>query len=52
MIVKGNAEPLPSLLVIDENDWVSERVGAEDNQGGFVWWRNFNAMGSNVLKAG
>jgi len=40
------------LLVIDENDWVSKWVGAEDNQGGFVRWRYFNAIGSDVLKAG
>jgi hypothetical protein len=52
MIVKGDSKPFSALLVIDENDWVSERVGAEDNQGGFVWWHNFNAMGSDVLKAG
>jgi hypothetical protein len=33
---QGDAEPLLSFLVIDENDWVSKWVGAEDNQSEFV----------------
>jgi hypothetical protein len=44
--------PLPSFLVVDEDDWVSEGVGAEDNQGGFVGWRDLHSLGTEVLKAG
>jgi hypothetical protein len=32
------------LLVVDEDDRVSERVGAEDDQGGFVQWRYLDAL--------
>jgi hypothetical protein len=52
IFVKGDAEPLPSFLVIDEDDGVSEGVGAEDNQGGFVGWRDLHSLGTEVLKAG
>jgi hypothetical protein len=31
-------------LVVDKDDWVSERIGAEDNQGEFVRWRYLDAL--------
>jgi hypothetical protein len=39
-------------LVVDKDDWVSERVGAEDNQGGFVRWRYLDALGGKVFPTG
>jgi hypothetical protein len=41
---RQDAEPLSASLVVDKNDWVSEWVGAEDDQGRFVRWRYLDAL--------
>ena len=39
-------------MVVDEDDGVSEGVGAEDDQGGLVGRRDLHSLGTEVLKAG
>jgi hypothetical protein len=51
MIVKGDSKPFPTMLVIDEHDWVTKRVCAEDNKGWLVNRTNFKPLRPDVFPA-
>ena len=51
LIIKGDSKPFLAMLVIDENDWVTKRVCAEDNKSWLVNRTDFKPLRPDVFPA-